>query len=84
MATELRVVTDILGGGADEAPIAFDQIGEEAGLYQPICPWCGEDIGDRVTASRFGELYVKCAEYVLPHIFKTSCADATKLKVRQG
>lgn len=60
-------------------PIAFNQISQEK--YQPICPWCGENIGDVVEAVVTGQLYFLCLTIIEDHVKGSACGGATKMSV---
>lgn len=74
-----RVVDDVLTLG--DAPVAFDQVGEEVGCYQPVCPWCAEDIGDRIHASTYGQLYEALYKRIVPHIMESPCSFKSEQSV---
>lgn len=73
----MRAVSDILDLAG---PVAFDQVDKKR--YQPICPWCGQNIGEPITSLTYGELYMELHEVIAPHVMGTTCAEATAMVVK--
>jgi hypothetical protein len=73
----VRTVHDVMW--VDGAPVAYD-VNNKEHYHQPICPWCGQDIGKRFNANvvtpTMGELYL--------HLFRTTARHMKQCAQRQS